>query len=94
MLHTMARELFQLKHAVDTWAHPNLPYDGTPTAWGQGMEDAVCVLLEADADADARDASGWTALHHAAAAGHPLVVEARPRTHPRAARAPLAVPRV
>ncbi len=58
------------------------------------MEDAVCVLLEADADADARDASGWTALHHAAAAGHPLVGEARPRPHPRTARRTPAVPRV
>ena len=44
----------------------------------QGAEEAVCVLIQAGACLDALDPSHWTALHHAAAAGRPLVVEVAP----------------
>ena len=43
----------------------------------QGDEEAVCMLIEAGADLDAVDDTGWTALHHAAGAGRPLIVEVR-----------------
>ena len=41
----------------------------------EGSLEAACVLLQHGADTEARDDEGWTALHYAAQAGYPLLVE-------------------
>ena len=50
------------------------------SALPQNEPEVFCKLIEVGAELDQVDLCGWTALHHAAGAGRPLMVEVGPRT--------------
>ena len=60
--------------AATVSTQPALPPDALHRAAQTGHLDGLKAALEADADVDARDGQGWTALMHAANKGYTLLV--------------------